>query len=149
VVLLAAVRSVFSDGQPRDDETALRDLAAHLGYGRTGPRIRERLTKILKTAQTRRLIEREAGNLHHATGCLVAATRDIGDYSQNERVHALVSGLNRSWIEREDAIRAGAAYLGFRRVGNNLRDAFKSAINGAIRRGLIEYDGTQIRKAKK
>ena len=39
------------------------------------------------------------------------------------------------------AVRAAARHLGFRRVGRNIQAAFKSAINAAIRRGLLERDG--------
>lgn len=47
-----------------------------------------------------------------------------------------------------EAIRAAARHLGFKRTGSLIRDAFKSAINGAIRRGLLEYDGQLIRKMR-
>ena len=49
---------------------------------------------------------------------------------------------------RDDAIRAAARRLGFQRTGRQIKDAFKSAINGAIRRGLLEYDGQLIRRRK-
>jgi hypothetical protein len=44
---------------------------------------------------------------------------------------------------------APARRLGFARTGNRIRDAFKSAINGAIRRGLLEYDGQLIRRVRR
>ena len=47
-----------------------------------------------------------------------------------------------------EAIRAAARHLGFKRTGSLIRDAFKSAINGAIRRGLLEYGGEMIRKTR-
>jgi hypothetical protein len=50
------------------------------------------------------------------------------------------------WWERKDAIKAAARHLGFRRTGRVIRDAFKSAINGAIRRQLLEYDGQLVRR---
>lgn len=38
-------------------------------------------------------------------------------------------------------------HLGFRRTGANIGTAFKSAINAALRRGLLESDGpTRIRR---
>jgi hypothetical protein len=52
-----------------------------------------------------------------------------------------------SGTEREDAIRAATRWLGFQRVGRAIQDAFKSAINGAIRRGRLEKQGSQIRKS--
>jgi len=46
--------------------------------------------------------------------------------------------------EREDVIHALARYLGFARVTDTSRDAIKSAINSAIRHGVLNYDGTVI-----
>jgi len=56
--------------------------------------------------------------------------------------------MGRNWLERDEAIRLTARRLGYARTGSRIRDAFKSVINGAIRRGLLEYDGTLIRKLK-
>jgi len=61
-------------------------------------------------------------------------------------IDALLNAMGRAWIDREDAIREAARHLGFRRTGRQIRDAFKSAINGAIRRGRMEYDGDLIKK---
>ena len=53
------------------------------------------------------------------------------------------------WTAREEAIRSAAYRLDFQRTGRAIREAFKSAINGAIRRGLIERQGPLlIRKVK-
>ena len=48
------------------------------------------------------------------------------------------------------AVSAAARHLGYRRrTGRKIAAAFKSAINAAIRRGLIERDGPeQIRRAR-
>ncbi len=56
--------------------------------------------------------------------------------------------MGRKWWAREDAIRAAARRLGYNRTGRRITQAFKSAINGAIRRRLLEYDGQLIRKIK-
>lgn len=74
--------------------------------------------------------------------------RKINDYSRDELISTLLKGMGKKWWTRDDAILAGTHRLGFRRTGRQIRDAFKSAINGAIRRGLLEYDGELIRKAK-
>ena len=74
--------------------------------------------------------------------------RKINDYSRDELISALLKGMAKKWWTRDDAIRAATRRLGFRRTGRQIRDAFKSAINGAIRRGLLEYDGELICKAK-
>ena len=56
--------------------------------------------------------------------------------------------MGRKWWAREDAIRAASRRLGYARTGRRITQAFKSAINGAIRRGLLEYNGRQIRRVK-
>ncbi|MFN8001929.1 MAG: hypothetical protein U0X75_13035 [Acidobacteriota bacterium] len=88
----------------------------------------------------------QRGILINETGEYRLDARSIADYSQDECVAALLASLARGWTEREDAIRAATRYLGFRRTGPALHTAFKSAINGAIRRGLLEYDKELIRK---
>ena len=59
-----------------------------------------------------------------------------------------MKGMGRKWWTRDDAIRAAARRLGFRRTGSHISKAFKSAINGAIRRGSLEYDGQLIRRTR-
>jgi hypothetical protein len=46
--------------------------------------------------------------------------------------------------EREDVIRALARYLDFVRVADTIPQPIKSAINSAIRHGLLGYEGTVI-----
>ena len=81
-----------------------------------------------------------------ADGQLVqAATATIDDYAMQELREALVMGLRRGQrVEREDAIRQTVQGLGFRRVTDNVRQAFKSAFNSAIRQGLLESEGADV-----
>lgn|GEM_PF-6453796 len=75
-------------------------------------------------------------------------SRKISDYSRDELRSALLKGMGKKWWTRDDAIRAAAHRLGFRRTGRQIRDAFKSAITGAIRLGLLEHNGDSIRRPK-
>jgi hypothetical protein len=63
-------------------------------------------------------------------------------------ISTVLKGMGRKWWTRDDAIRAAAHYLGFHRTGRQIREAFKSAINGAIRRALLEYDANRVRRPK-
>lgn len=108
-------------------------------YARTGARIHQRLKTTLRVAVQRGILINEQGEYR-------LDARSIADYTQDECVAALLASLPRGWTAREDAIRAAARYLGFRRTGSAIHDTFKSAINGAIRRGLLEYDKELIRK---
>ena len=46
--------------------------------------------------------------------------------------------------EREDVIHTLARYLGFARVTEASRDAIKSAINSAIRLGILAHEGSVL-----
>ncbi len=46
--------------------------------------------------------------------------------------------------EREDVIHALASYRGFVRVTESVREPIRSAINSAVRQGLLGYEGTEI-----
>lgn len=137
--ILAAIREVFGNGAQRDAEAAIRATARTLGYARTGPRIYDTLRNNLRVAVQRGILRNEQGTYR-------IACRTINDYSQDERVAALLSAMPRGWTERGDAIRAAARHLGFRRTGSAIQDAFKSAINGALRRKLLEANKNLIRK---
>ncbi len=60
----------------------------------------------------------------------------------------MLTAMGYAWQERDEAIRAAARHIGFTRTGSAIQRAFKSAINGAIRRGLLEADKKLIRKAR-
>ncbi|MDQ3814648.1 MAG: N-6 DNA methylase, partial [Armatimonadota bacterium] len=78
-----------------------------------------------------------------------SSAHSISDYSRDDLIKALLRVCKgKKWHEREDVLHEAARALGFGRVGRNIRKAFGSAFNGAIRRGLLEYDGTMIRRAK-
>src|SRR5205814_435056 len=110
------------------------EVARALGFNRTGSRINFRIRYMFPIATKRRII-RKAGT------AWTIDCRSINDYDRDDLIEALLNAMGRPWVEREDAIRAAARHLGFRRTGSQIRDAFKSAINGAICRGLLEYEG--------
>jgi len=149
--LVATVRTVFTglgarDGLPR--EAALRAIADELGYERLGSRVRTAAEDALATASRRRIVVTVKGE--DGESILVLATRSIDDYTRDECVQYLIAAMRASsaaW-DRDDAIAAAARHLGFRRTGAAIREAFKSAINAAIRRGLLEKDGQKVRISK-
>ena len=139
--LVAAIREVFAQNSELDRDSAIREVARTLGFGRTGSRITEAIDSALIAAAKRGVIQNNRGDLS-------LLTRNIGDYSRDELINTLLSVMGVAWWEREEAIRAATRHLGFRRTGSAIRDAFKSAINGAIRRGLLERDGELIRRTR-
>ncbi len=138
---MAAIREVFASGEPLEREAAVREVAHALGFHRAGSRVRWAVLQSRRVAVNRGIVRREGDWFY--LGC-----RSIGDYSRDQLIEALLGAMNYSWQERDEAMRAAARYLGFRRAGSAIRDAFKPAINGAIRRGLVEYGGSLIRRAR-
>lgn len=134
--MMATIRDVFSRGGSRHREDALQELATAIGFQRLGSRIREALDNDLRTAVRRGLLRNESGQLS-------LATRSIGDYTLDQLVAALLTAMGSGWTPRTDAVTAAARALGFRRTGSQITTAFKSALNAAIRRQLIERDGPE------
>lgn len=125
----------------RDRPTAVREVAHGLGFRRTGDRIATVIDSALILAVKRGVVKNERGWL--ALDC-----RNIGDYPRELLIDALLGAMERRWIEREEATRAAARYLGFRRTGAAIQKAFKSVIRGALLRKLLKSEGTQIRKTR-
>ena len=94
---------------------------------------------MIRTAVRRDILIRAAEGLS-------AKTRSIDDYQLDDLVNHVTAYMGGTWWEREELVRATARYLGFRRTGDRIVKAFKSAINAAIRRNLLEYEGSRVRK---
>jgi len=139
--IMTAIRDVFKSGESVDPDAAIAAIARALGFRHTGARIHEELRSAVRTAIRRHIINRDKGVI-----ALECAT--IDDYTRDELIGTLLAAMGTTWWDREDAIRAAAHRLGFRRTGSKIRKAFKSAINGAIRRGLLEYDDHIIRRSR-
>ena len=135
--VLAVIRDVFSSGGPRDRDGAVREIADVLGYRRLGRHIREVLGDNLRTAVRR-------GILANERGLLEMDCRAIDDYPRDLLVEYLLAAMGGVWCQRADAITTTARYLGFRRTGKKIAAALKSAINSAIRRGLLERGGPDL-----
>jgi hypothetical protein len=139
--LIFRIRQLFGDGQEREREMAIDALARELGYQRTGARIHEELDNALRTAVRRGILASDRGNV-----CLFA--RVIEQYDRDFlKEQFLASLLGRQWIEREDAVRGFARWMGFRRAGPAIEDTARSLINGLLREDRLESDGSQIRRS--
>ena len=79
------------------------------------------------------------------------AARAIEDFERGELKGQFVAALaaeGQGWVERKDAIRAFARWLGFTRTGEKIEAKANSLINGLLREGRLEVEGTAIRKAR-
>ena len=122
-------------------DEAIREVAHALNFQRTGNRIAETIDSALIAAVKRGVIANDRGVLY-------LLRRNIDEYSRDDLIAALLGAMGGKWWEREDAIRAATRYLGYTRTGSRISDAFKSAINGGIRRGLLEPGDGLIRKVR-
>jgi hypothetical protein len=139
--LICTIRQLFNDGEERERDEAIDTLARDLGYQRTGTQIREELDNALRTAVRRGILTSERGSLR-----LLA--RQIDGYERDFLKEQFLASLaGRQWTEREDAARAFARWLGFRRTGRIIDETAKSLINGLLREGRLESSGSQIRRA--
>lgn len=139
--LMAAFREVFTANGALTREETIRDVARALGFNRAGSRINFRIRYMFPIATKRGIIAKTENGF--SIDC-----RSINDYRRDLLIDALLDSMGRRWWERDEAVRAAARHLGFRRTGRQIRDTFKSAINGAIRRGLLEYEGRSIRRTR-
>jgi hypothetical protein len=139
--IIAAIREVFSQGAEFDRDEAIRRVSHSLGFRRTGNRISEAIDSALIAAVKR-------GIIFNNRGRLALLTRNINDYTRDQLILSMLTAMGYTWQERDEAVRAAARHLGFTRTGAAIQRAFKSAINGAIRRGLLEADKNLIRKAR-
>lgn len=137
--VLCVIRQVFNDGQARDRETAIREVALTLGYQRVGKRIREVLHLDLLTAVRRGILANEGGQL-------TLSVRDVRDATRDSLKEDFESAMGRGWIERDEAIRQFARWLGFARTGPVIEETARSLINGLIREDRLEADGDRIRR---
>lgn len=139
--MICLVRKIFNDGVARERDVAISSLARELGYQRTGSRIAEELDNVLITAVRRGILDNNGGTLK-----LLA--NSIEQYDRDFLKDQFLSSLGgRQWIERDDAIRGFARWLGFLRTGPIIDETARSLINGLIRGDRLESDGTRIRRS--
>lgn len=133
------IRQLFSGSEVRDPEELVADLAAGLGHTTVTEHLAYQLTEAINVAVRRGILERREEGL-------AIMARSIDDYERHFLKDQFVASQeNGSWIDREDSIRRMARWLGFKRTGPSIELIAKSVINGLIREGRIESNGSQIR----
>ncbi len=135
--VLQVIRQVFSEGPPRPRDDAIRDVVRALGYRRTGEKIQEVLHADLLTAVRR-------GILENTNGTLRLCARSITDLDRDFLKQQFLAAIGRPWIDRDTAIRDFCRWLGFARTGPVIEDTARSIINGLLREGRLQADGTEL-----
>jgi hypothetical protein len=136
--IMAAFRQATRGRGSMERDELLKQVSLLLGYKRLTAKTDEALRGHLRAAIRRRIVE--------ADGDIVrGATSQMADYSREDLRDAFCSVMRKgSTYEREDIIYAVARHLGFARVAETVREPIKSAINSAIRQGLLSYEGSVI-----
>lgn len=138
--IMCAIRQVFQAQGPLERDEAIRAVARELGYNRTGPRIQEVLDVALRTAVRRGILENQGGALR-------LLVRSVEGYRREFLKEQFLSALGgRQWTEREEAIRAFARWLGFARAGRAIEETARSLINGLLREGRLQAEGSRVRR---
>jgi hypothetical protein len=138
--MVCKVRQVLASGglQAADEVSAalMQEFFSAAESGAASARIEEALRAVVR----RGVVERQGGSLK-----LLA--RSIDEYDRSFLKDQFMAALGgRRWTEREDAIRNLARWLGYRRTGPTIEETGRSLINGLLREGRLESQGTQIRK---
>lgn len=115
-------------------------VARALGFRRTGQRIRDAVTSALNAAVRRGVVANVGGA--YSLDC-----RTVTDYPDETLTRCLYAAIGRAWIDRDDAIRSAARYLGFRRTGATITSEFERLIRRVLQHGELRQDGTLIRRA--
>jgi hypothetical protein len=135
--VLAVIRQVFSDGQARNRQNAIREVARALGYGRIGHRISDVLYTDFLTASRRGVLENVGGELR-------LLVRSIADYDRDFLKLQFLASIGRSWIERDQAVQDFCRWMGFRRTGPIIDETARSLIQGLLRESRLEADGPKL-----
>ena len=101
----------------------------------------EELDNTIRTAVRRGILESKNGLLKMAVG-------SIEHYDRTHLKDQFLASLSgHRWVDRDDAIRAFARWMGFRRTGSSIDETARSLINGLLREGRIASDGGLIRRS--
>jgi type I restriction enzyme S subunit len=136
--VMAAFRQAARKTGISDRATLLKAVSAELRYERLGSRIKEVLQGRLRAAIRRKIIGTNGPEVW-------PETPTMDSYDRDTLIETLCSVMRKGTVyERDEVTRAVANHLGFRRLTDTVLAPIKSAINGAIRRGVLAYEGTMI-----
>ena len=124
-------------GRTSRDEL-LKAVSQELGYKRLGSKIEDELKGHQRAAIRRKIIGANGDEVW-------PETPSMDDYERDDLIDTFKSVMRKNEeYERDEVIRSLANYLGFRRLTESVREPIKSAINGAIRRDMLGYEGDLI-----
>jgi len=124
-------------------DALIRHAARALGHQRTSKGLAAALDDAIRRAVRRGIAENRGGEF----GLLV---RDIDGYDRDHLKVQLVAALRaqRGWVDRAEAPKVLARWLGFARTGAKIVAATKSLLRALARSGQVELTADRIRIAK-
>ena len=136
--IMATFRKAARRKSVMERDELIGEVSQFFGYRRLGPHIREALKGHLRAAIRRHIIGADGDTVWLETPKAEA-------YERDELIATLISVMqkNREY-DREDVIYAVARHLGFERMRETVTSPIRSAINGAIRRGILSYQDNII-----
>jgi hypothetical protein len=138
--LICNIRQMFRGAEVRSRDDVIAELQTLAGSQSLDAQVREELDNGIRTAVRRGILENRGDGL-------ALFTRNIADYERGFLKDQFVAAMQgHAWAERNDNIRRFARWLGFRRTGPSIDEAARSVINGLIRDGRLETNGSQIRR---
>jgi len=136
--VMAAFRQAARGRGMMTREELLKEVSGVLGYQRLGSRIEEALRNHLRAAIRRKIIGTNGGEVWIETPAME-------NYSRDELVEAIRSVMRKGVrYERREVMRAVADHLGFQRLRETVEAPIRSAINGALRRGILAREGSLL-----
>lgn len=121
------------------DDNLLRVVAQRLGYERLGSSVKETLRGYLRDALLRRIVERQDD------GTLGMGPRTLDAYTRDELIGVIPSVLRKGQaVDRDELMKAILHHLAFQRLTDPAHEALRSALNGAVRRGVLQAEGQGV-----
>ena len=140
--LMYRLRQVLTEHGPCDRETVIKHTATALGFQRVSPQIVKSLANAIHAARRRQVLLKEDNLYTVQRGGVEAYDMEF----LKEQFLAAVSEHGRVWMDREEAIRAFARWLGFSRTGAVIEDTARKLIKRLLLNGRLEKDGDRIRR---
>jgi hypothetical protein len=141
---MCALRAALTDaGNALARDALIRQAARALGHQRTSKSSSAALDDAIRRAVRRGIAENRDGEL----GLLV---RDIDGYDRDHLKVQLVAALRaqRGWVDRAEAPKVLARWLGYARTGAKIAVATESLVRALARSGQLELSADRIRVAK-
>jgi superfamily II DNA or RNA helicase len=140
---MCVIRDVLSVG-PMSAADLIRETAYGLGYKRAVSGISTALEGVLLAAARRGIIIRKSGMVQ----LLAHSIADYDDEHLKDQFLAALSRQGSGLIEREQAIRAFARWMGFARTGPVIAGVGASLIRKLLRADRLFASGSQIRRCR-